>query len=260
MPAGRDLAVHCAPLKDMPRLQGGGPAATGAVQLWYAPVGPLGPHMDALHALLDREERQRADRFRFHADRNRFIAGHGLLRILLGAVTRTPATDVRMERGQHGKPFLPEGGAHFNLSDTKDAVLIGIGGDCELGVDIETMHRPTDHELVAERYFTPEEVHYIQAGAADAKRRFLTLWTRKEAVLKASGVGIMDDLHALRVLDGEHLLRIRQPDFVRAAAAAYHVSSYSVGDAHLVALATPTPHRSPLLLDALELLPEHLPR
>ncbi|MBK6774278.1 MAG: 4-phosphopantetheinyl transferase family protein, partial [Flavobacteriales bacterium] len=58
------------------------------------------------------------------------------------------------------------------------------------------MSRRVDHLSVAEHYFTPEEIAVI-ASSADGKRQFLDFWTRKEAVLKASGVGIMDDLKIL---------------------------------------------------------------
>lgn len=241
----RELIVHCAPLRALqpvPPL-----TASAQVRLWYAPVNDLQPHLHRLEAVLDDEERQRADRFRFAPDRERFIAGHGLLRMLLGGALGLAPEEVRLARGPHGKPFLPDGGPSFNLSDTKDALVVAIGGADELGVDIETVERRTDHELVAGHYFTPDEVAHIEAGGAEGKRRFLTLWTRKEAVLKASGVGIMDDLHALRVLDGEQVLTIRHEVFVREAAPAYHVSSFGVGATHLIALATPRPHGPPAL-------------
>ncbi len=244
----RTLTVRCAPSRPLDPVPPAGPPAV--IRLWHATTERLLPHLPELVRVLDPEERQRAGRFRFAPDRDRFIAGHGLLRHLLGHALGLAPQAVRMARGAHGKPFLPDGGPHFNLSDTKDALVVAIGGADELGVDIETVERRTDHEMVADHYFTPEEVAYIREGGDQARRRFLTLWTRKEAVLKASGVGIMEDLHTLRVLDGEQVLRIRHPVFVREAAAAYHVSSFSVGPAHLIAVATPQPHATPLLHDA----------
>lgn len=243
----RALTVRCAPLRTLDPVP---PTEPADIRLWYAPTASLRPLLAHLEGVLDDEERQRAARFRFAPDRERFIAGHGLLRHLLGRALGLPPHAVRMARGAHGKPFLPDGGPPFNLSDTKDALVVALGGDDALGVDIETVARRTDHALVADHYFTPEEVAYIRAGEGEAQRRFLTLWTRKEAVLKASGVGIMDDLHALRVLDGEQALRIRHAVFVREAAPAYHVSSFGVGPLHLIALATPRPHRRPLLHEA----------
>lgn len=244
----RELTVHCAPLRvlePVPPL-----ASSQPIRLWYAPVARLLSHLHHLQVFLDDEERQRAERFRFEQDRERFIAGHGVLRILLGSALGLAPENVRMARGAHGKPFLPDGGPAFNLSDTKDALVVAIGGSDELGVDIETVERRTDHELVSGHYFTPDEVAHIQAGDAEGKRRFLTLWTRKEAVLKASGVGLMEDLHALRVLDGSQRLIIRHEDFMREAASEYHVSSFSVGPTHLIALATPRPHNGPALHEA----------
>lgn len=232
----RELIVHCAPLRALqpvPPL-----TASAQVRLWYAPVNDLQPHLHRLEAVLDDEERQRADRFRFAPDRERFIAGHGLLRMLLGGALGLAPEEVRLARGPHGKPFLPDGGPSFNLSDTKDALVVAIGGADELGVDIETVERRTDHELVAGHYFTPDEVAHIEAGGAEGKRRFLTLWTRKEAVLKASGVGIMDDLKLLQVNHAVNTLHIGHEAFIALASPAYHLHTWSVGDGHLLSLAS----------------------
>ena len=232
----RDLIVHCAPLRALEPVP---PLMTSAaVRLWYASVSDLKPHLPGLEAVLDDEERQRADRFRFAPDRERFIAGHGLLRMLLGGALGLAPEAVRMARGPHGKPFLPHSGPPFNLSDTKDALVVAIGGTDELGVDIETVERRTDHELVAGHYFTPDEVAHIEAGGAEGKRRFLTLWTRKEAVLKASGVGIMDDLKVLRVDPAQVSLTIRHAEFLKMAHDQYHVGTWSLGEDHIISLAT----------------------
>lgn len=214
------------------------------VHLWFSTLEELVPQAIALEALLDEEEIARADRFRFAPDRERFVLGHGLLRSLLGRYLNADGAALRIQRGPFGKPFLDDTELRFNLSDTKDALVLAVAWDHELGVDIETMTRRADHEAVAHHYFTPDEVARIQAAGSDelvAKRCFLDLWTRKEAVLKASGVGIMEDLHALRVLDGHNELMIQQEDFLKYAAEAYHVQSLACGPEHLISVATEGP-------------------
>lgn len=232
----RSLTIHCyqseagadhAPLGD----------AQG-ITLHYAPLDALREHIPSYQELLDPSEHERAARFRFEVDRERFIIGHGVLRILLGKQLSEDPAGIAFARGPHGKPFIPGSPLHFNLSDTKDALLIGLSTVQEIGVDIETMRRRVDHLAVSEHYFTPEEVQAI-ASANDTKRRFLEFWTRKEAVLKASGVGIMDDLHALRVDQGRNTIAIKHPEFMRMAAPAYFVRTFHLGADHIISVASP---------------------
>lgn len=213
------------------------PPAEGSVHLWFATLERLRPQAARYHGLLDPVEAERARRFRFEPDRERFILGHGLLRSLLGRYLERDGSLIRFTRGPFGKPYIERKKLRFNFSDTKDAVLIGFTTGPEIGVDIETMAREVDHGAVSEHYFTLPEIEAIQAAGTDAKRRFLGFWTRKEAVLKASGVGIMDDLRVLRV-DAEHnVMTIEHEAFVKMAAGEYHVRTWHAGNDHIISLA-----------------------
>jgi len=238
---GRIIALHSAATlpMDWPAASAA-TASSHAVTLFIATLDELRP-MAELHAsMLDASERDRAARFRFEPDRERFILGHGWMRGLLGKLLGAPAADLRFVRGPFGKPQLEGHDLRFNFSDTKDAVLLGVANGIDIGIDLETMHRRVDHEAVAGHYFTPDETQHLSGLTGDErKRRFLELWTRKEAVLKASGVGIMDDLKELRVLDGTNTMQVSHPDFVRMSPPQYHVRTWRIGDAHLVSLATP---------------------
>lgn len=207
--------------------------------IWFGTLDALRIRLGQYTDLLDDGERTRAARFRFEVDRERYILGHGLLREVLARHTGIPAGEIVMPRGEFGKPFLEGHPVHFNLSDTKDAVLVAVHRE-PIGADVETMNRRTDHGQVADHYFTPREVDSIGV-AADGKRRFLELWTRKEAVLKACGVGLMDDLHSLEVCEEENRLVISHPAFVRLAAPEYHVRTASLGTDHLISIACERP-------------------
>ena len=253
MPAGArtlDLYLHgpdpAPPATGVPS----SPPDQGTVHAWFAPLDLLDPARDAWRAFLDREELERARRFRFARDRRRFELAHGLLRAVLGAYLDLPPASLVFQRGPHGKPAFSGHALQFNLSDTKDAVLIGVSMVDPIGADIETLDREVDHEAVGAHYFTPEEVDAIRAGGAHGKDRFLLYWTRKEAVLKASGVGIMEDLRALRVDSAHHQVMVSHPEFMRMAAPAYHVTSLRPSDTHLISLATPGPIRRVHLFDA----------
>lgn len=239
----REIELHCSPTEpaaivaDLPGLD-----ADGEVQLLFATLAACRGEGARMLRVLDEDERARAARFRFAEDRERFVLGHGLLRdVLSGSLPADPAS-IRFVRGPHGKPFIEGAPMHFNFSDTKDAVLVGTAQGLEIGVDLETLHRRVDHEAVAGHFFTPAEVDELDGMPGEArKRRFLELWTRKEAVLKASGVGIMDDLKEMRVLDGANPMRITHPAFSSLSANAYFVRTFMIGDAHVVSVAAPSP-------------------
>lgn len=213
------------------------PLPGGTCTLVFSRLEHLRAESDRYHGLLDDTERARADRFRFDHDRERFVLGHGLLREVLGRVTGAEPAAIRYERGPFGKPSLADGGPHFNFSDTKDAVLIGLCSDGPIGVDLETMARAVDHAAVSSHYFTPEEVEEI-SQSPDAKRLFLEYWTRKEAILKASGVGIMEDLRSLGVNHPRNEMTIMHGEFERLAAPCYHVRTWPIGQSHIFSLAT----------------------
>lgn len=239
---GRELTILCSGPAPASSVREASPELVPhEVHAWFAPLRHFAEEeLVSWEALLDGEERSRAARFRFERDRIRYVAGHAWLRMILGQYVRLAPEAVRFARGAHGKPYVPGHAIRFNFSDTKDGILVAVSRDMELGADVETMQRTVDHEAVSEHYFTPEEIANIKQ-ATDPKRRFLEFWTRKEAVLKASGVGIMDDLKVLRVDADRQVLTVRHPEFLRMAHEAYHVSTWTLGADHIVSLATPTP-------------------
>lgn len=237
MKVERSLIVHCeGPTPAVLETDPPGGPTDGVAQVWYGTLPSLQDRAERYHALLDNEELARAARFRFPHDRQRYIIGHGLLRETLGRYLGLSAKDLVLLRGEFGKPYLEGHPIHFNLSDTKDAVLVALSKH-PIGVDIETMQRRVDHLAVSEHYFTPEEVEAI-ALSSDTKRRFLEYWTRKEAVLKASGVGIMDDLKVLRVDGGVNRMTIQHEAFMALAAEEYHVHTWMLGTDHVISVAS----------------------
>lgn len=238
---GRPLTVHCAGPDRMERGDESPLDRRGSgITVVLATLNELREQAPAYRALLDPLETERATRFKFETDRERYLLGHGLMRMLLGERTGRPPGSLDLLRGPFGKPFLAETDIAFNLSDTKDAVALAMGVGIDLGLDLETMGRKVDHMAVGEHYFTPEERIAISASQ-DPKRCFLDFWTRKEAVLKASGVGIMDDLRVLQVNAEVNPTVISHAMFIRMAAPVYHVHTWHVGDDHIISLASSQP-------------------
>ena len=142
--------------------------------------------------VLDDRERQRAARFMFDRDRQRFVAVHAWVRILIGRCVGHRPESLRFSYGPHGKPALaePQTDLRFNVSHGGERALLALTLGRDVGIDIE-QERPIDVLDLARRFFSRSEWEALQA--VDASERipaFFRGWTRKEAFLKALGVGL----------------------------------------------------------------------
>ncbi|HTX88206.1 MAG TPA: 4'-phosphopantetheinyl transferase superfamily protein [Bacteroidales bacterium] len=149
-----------------------------------------------LKKVLSRTESERSQRFRFRNDRDSYIIVHGLLRMMLSTFLGIPAAALDIRYNEFGKPYLPgeNAGVFFNLSHSSGVSVLAFSRGSEIGVDVEKINPAFDYLPVAERFFTPSELRYIRREKAFPYERFFEIWTRKEAFLKAIGVGITEHL------------------------------------------------------------------
>lgn len=119
--------------------------------------------------------------------------------------------------GRHGEPFLAgvrgaSENVRFNLAHSADAALIAIADDREVGIDLERICHNVESLKPAERFFSPDEFERLRHVPDDqANRLFFTLWTCKEAYLKAIGTGLSLELDRFEVLPfpGDLTARVR---------------------------------------------------
>lgn len=160
----------------------------GEVHLWRARLDE--PPADA-ERLLAPEEWQRADRFHFARDRERFVAAHALLRLILGRYEHCDPRELRFTHGAHGKPQLEDSALRFNLSHSGDLLLLAVTYGREVGVDVEEMRDNVPVEMLADHYFEPAEAWSLRLlPTPERVWRFYNVWTGIEAQLKAGGVGL----------------------------------------------------------------------
>ncbi len=162
--------------------------SAGEVHLWRT---TLGSPRTSDREFLSPEEWIRAERFHFPRDGDRFVASRIFLRRILSGYLGLRPAEVRFRRGPNGKPEI-DGAAtllRFNLSHSEDLMLLAVTQAREIGVDLEAL-RPNAPYEISDRYFAPEDAWSIRTLPSPAKhQRFYELWTRTEAVLKASGEG-----------------------------------------------------------------------
>jgi 4'-phosphopantetheinyl transferase len=158
--------------------------------------------------LLSPDERFRMQRFHFEKDRIQYAVSHAILRILLGRYLDTDPSSISFYRNEFGKPhlsqILPAPKLAFNLSHTNHVGLLAIAVGLEIGVDIEEVC-PVECEIV-ERYFSRQEQAALTAlEGNDWLEGFYNCWTRKEAILKAEGLGLNANLDAFDVSLSPHV-------------------------------------------------------
>jgi len=149
----------------------------------------------ACFSVLNEAEKQRAAGVSNHAARHEFVKTRALLRLLLSKHTGRPASALRFATGASGKPvLLGLHGVHFNVSHSDGTALIAIAS-AEVGLDIERIDGSVDYPGVAESIFSCSEIEMLR-NAPKARRGevFFSIWTRKEAYLKATGAGFSSDL------------------------------------------------------------------
>jgi 4'-phosphopantetheinyl transferase len=142
-----------------------------------------------LETLLSPQERARAARFHFDRDRHRFIAGRGHLRELLGGMLGVPPAEIKFSYNAYGKPETA--GVRFNVSHSEWMALMAISRSRVVGVDIERKNRAFVNDRIPERFFSPAEVQALRAlPEGQQTEAFFNCWTRKEAYVKARGLGL----------------------------------------------------------------------
>lgn len=172
--------------------------AIGSAEIVYAFVSLDGAPSATELELLDAGERDRARRFVREEDRRRFTLAHAALRRILGLCIDVPPADVRFETGDRGKPRLSSElePLEFNMAHSHELALVAVARHAPVGVDLEWLGEiPAAIEL-ADSHFSKRERRIL--GAVPKRQRselFLRYWTRKEAVIKASGEGLSRTLN-----------------------------------------------------------------
>lgn len=181
---------------------------SGTCALWRVDLdagADLGPEV------LSDSEQRRAQRFAFARDRRRYLKCRTVLRQLLADTLGAGPGQLQLQDGPQGKPYVPDApNCQFNLSHSGSVGLIGIGAGQPMGLDVETRQYAPDFESMADTILTPRERQ--QLGTMPQSQRceaLLFAWTRKEACVKAIGVGLNIPPHTFETgFSGDCQIRI----------------------------------------------------
>jgi 4'-phosphopantetheinyl transferase len=177
---------------------------TGRIDIWFANVDRPTPDIRKFESLLSPREASRAQRFRSMRDRNRYVVRHGVLRMLLAKYMDIEPRRVDIRCDLNGKPYLAdwqnEGALQFSDSHSDTYAAFAFCRYNHIGVDIEKIQEMPEMLDIVARHFTRRE-HGAMLCCPENRRLmlFYQFWTRKEALLKALGEGLLRPLDSVDV-------------------------------------------------------------
>lgn len=141
-------------------------------------------------AHLTPDERRHAGRYLRTEDRARFVAARSLLRAELAARTGAACPDVPLRRARRGK-LQPPWPWQCSVAHSGEHVVVAITRRRWIGIDVERVERPRDLARLARAACSPAEWRALERLEPEARAElFTSLWTAKEAFVKATGIGL----------------------------------------------------------------------
>jgi 4'-phosphopantetheinyl transferase len=136
-------------------------------------------------------ELARAMRFGDAVEAVRFLASHAILRAVLASALGVAQSRLALTADKNGKPRLAGDPILFNMARSGAVLLIGLSDAREIGVDVELVRDVPLRADLARSHLSRREHAALQAeGSPRLSETFLQVWTRKEACVKAAGLGL----------------------------------------------------------------------
>ena len=177
------------------------------VHIWRAFLDRPSDQLRQFESLLSADEIIRARKYRFPIHRDRFVSRRAMLRLVLARYLSIPAPELHFDYTEYGKPLL--GRRHttklrFNLSFSHDMALVAVACGRDIGVDVEKIIQSTVEETIPEQFFSARETATLRSlpGSYQAIA-FFDCWVRKEAYIKAKGMGLSLPLDSFDVSFGD---------------------------------------------------------
>jgi 4'-phosphopantetheinyl transferase len=162
------------------------------LHVWAIELGATVSLSNSVWKLLTPDEQAHAQKFQRDEPRLAFILTRAALRTLLGRLLNSKPQDVPLVTAPSGKLRLTDeltSDLRFNVAHTTGLALVAVTRGAEVGVDVERIRPVKQLDDIAARHFTAVERDAILA-APQRDVTFFSYWTRKEAILKAIGLGL----------------------------------------------------------------------
>ncbi|MFN3695212.1 MAG: 4'-phosphopantetheinyl transferase family protein, partial [Ignavibacterium sp.] len=164
---------------------------------------------------ISEDEKGKVNRFKFSVNRQNSIITYYFRRKILSQYLIIEPSEIEFSYNAYGKPLISEpqrSGIHFNYSHSDDFLIFAVSKNIEVGIDIELVKDLPDLIDLAKNYFSDSEFQHFHSleNKIDRINFFYKIWTRKEALLKAAGIGITDDLKSINLMTENNLNRLAE--------------------------------------------------
>jgi 4'-phosphopantetheinyl transferase len=171
------------------------PFSDDSISIWSVGLEWPESEVQAAAEILSSDEQKRAKRFYRVSDRKHFIVARAALRVILTRYLNVDPRQISFDQNAFGKPrltgdrYYPD--LRFNLAHSSGLALYVIAHSREVGVDLERLEPEFATMGLARSLFAPEEVAALSSlSNNDFLVGFYRCWTRKEAYVKAKGLGL----------------------------------------------------------------------
>jgi 4'-phosphopantetheinyl transferase len=179
-------------------------AAGRGVVLAFADLSDWRPWREEAAGLLSPAERERVQRKRRPIDQEELTLTYALHRLFLGAIRNLSPHEVPLARDAEGRPCLHGWAGGTSLSHASGAAAFVFSPSGAVGIDVESRARTAVMDELVAQVAHPAERAALPSGAL-RNEALLALWVRKEAFLKAAGVGLACEMDTFRATEGEVL-------------------------------------------------------
>ncbi|MEL1263984.1 4'-phosphopantetheinyl transferase family protein [Pseudoxanthomonas putridarboris] len=177
------------------------PATAGNALVAMADLSEWMPWRAEAETLLSAAERERVARKRRPQDREQLILAYALHRLFLAAIWRIAPQEVPLGRDAEGRPRLGDRGGRTSLSHAAGAAAFAFCSEGVVGIDVESRERIGAMAEIAGQVAHPDELARLAMPPA-RDEHLLALWVRKEAFLKAVGVGLVCEMNGFHAAEG----------------------------------------------------------
>jgi 4'-phosphopantetheinyl transferase len=206
--------------------------------VWWAHPTAATP---GLFELLDEVERGRYEGYRREIDKFRFLTGRALIRGVVGAELGVPPGDVVIDSScfgcgkPHGKPKVD--GLEVSISHSGEWVALALTESAPVGVDVEEV-RDAEVDDLARISFSAAELAAFRAVPQDRRKAaFFTYWSRKEAVVKATGKGMSVAMSKLTLTAHDEPPRVVASTAPEVDVSTVHMADLNAGDGYRASVA-----------------------
>ena len=153
---------------------------------------------------LNTDESERSSRFRRKLHADRYTRGRIALRWIIGQYLNMNPISIQFKYRSNGKPYLNsspnEPSVFFNLTHSEEQMLAAFSTTDEIGLDVEKTREFQEESEIVKSFFSKQEAKtYVSLPLLLKTQGFLNAWTRKEAIVKATGAGLQTPLNSFSV-------------------------------------------------------------